>query len=192
MPIPARAGTHATRPRRRRDRLALSLVTLLVLCPLLHDAPAAAPAPSRARAAAGARDEALIRAALERHVERYNARDWQAMSAEYAEDALVMPSYVATVQGRERVNNLYRGEFSSGQSSETSSVMEAQIDEIQVNGDWAYDRGTITIISSQGGFERRTAVRFMNILRRQPDGAWKITRSMDNPISPAFGSPRAR
>ena len=187
MPPPARV--HPGAPL----RLVLSLIALLGLCPLLHDAPAAAAAPSSARAAtARARDEALIRAALERHVARYNAREWQAMSAEYAEDALVMPSYVATVQGRERVNDLYRGEFHSAETTETSSVMEAHLDEIQVTGDWAYERGTIDIISSQGGFERRTAVRFMNILRRQPDGGWKITRSMDNPITPPFGSTRAR
>jgi hypothetical protein len=62
------------------------------------------------------------------------------------------------------------------------------MDEVQVHGDWAFDRGTITIVTSQGGYERRTLVRFMNIRRRLPGGGWTIIRSMDNPIAPPFGS----
>jgi len=175
-----------------RDRAVLLLAALLLLCPL-GGAPAAAPTTGRARsaatsAAATARDQASIRTALAQHVARYNARDWRAMRAEYTEDALVMPSYVATVQGGEGVNALYRGEFSSADAAEFNSVMEAQIDELQVHGDLAFDRGTITITTSHGGFERKTDIRFMNIRRRQPDGGWKITHSMDNPIAPPFGA----
>jgi ketosteroid isomerase-like protein len=198
MTLPAVARPDVATARRPRVHAWSRLAAFLLLCPLLG-APDVRSAPrgtrvttAAAAATAAARDEALIRAALVDHVARYNARDWQAMRLEYSEDALVMPSYVATAEGRDHVNDLYRGEFASAQDSESNSVMEAHMDEVQVHGDWAFDRGTITVVTSQGGYERKMAVRFMNIRRRLPDGKWTIIRSMDNPITPPFGSSSKR
>lgn len=54
--------------------------------------------------------------------------------------------------------------------------------ETVVAGDWAYQRGTYTVISTPkaGGATRTSTGNFLRIYRRQPDGSWRMTRDMFN------------
>ncbi|HXG94866.1 MAG TPA: DUF4440 domain-containing protein [Blastocatellia bacterium] len=54
--------------------------------------------------------------------------------------------------------------------------------EIKIAGDWAYEWGTFTgTAQAKGGKEpERQSGKVMRILRREPDGSWKIARTIYN------------
>ncbi len=58
--------------------------------------------------------------------------------------------------------------------------------EVQVAGDFAFQWGTVSIRARQGGESRESAAvrNVMQVLRRQPDGDWKIARAIWNIQAP--------
>jgi ketosteroid isomerase-like protein len=56
-------------------------------------------------------------------------------------------------------------------------------DDIQIHGDFAFVRGTLEIIRpSAAGELASTELRYLEIVRRQIDGSWKVMWGMDGPI----------
>jgi ketosteroid isomerase-like protein len=56
-------------------------------------------------------------------------------------------------------------------------------DEILIRGDFAFVRGTIELIrASAAGDSTRTELRYLEIVRRQPDGSWQVVWGMDGPV----------
>ena len=60
-------------------------------------------------------------------------------------------------------------------------------DEIVVSGEWAFDRSraTSTLTPAAGGAPVTVRSKAITILRRQPDGSWKIARVIGNLDHPA-------
>ena len=53
--------------------------------------------------------------------------------------------------------------------------------ETEVAGDWAYERGSITeTVTPKSGKPMEKSLKYLVILKRQPDGSWKVYRDMDN------------
>ena len=59
---------------------------------------------------------------------------------------------------------------------------DEQFQEVRVAGDWAFEYGVITGRTRpfQGGDETSSKVNVLRVLQRQPDGNWKIARSIYN------------
>ena len=59
--------------------------------------------------------------------------------------------------------------------------------EIRIAGDWAYEWGSITGRTHPYNQRNETSYRYnaVRILQRQPDGSWKIARSIYNDAQPA-------
>lgn len=56
-------------------------------------------------------------------------------------------------------------------------------DDIQIHGDFAFVRGTLELIRSSAPADSpRTELRYLEIVRRQPDGSWQVLCGMDGPI----------
>lgn len=56
-------------------------------------------------------------------------------------------------------------------------------DDIQIHGDFAFVRGTIELTPSTAPADSvRTELRYLEIVRRQPDGSWQVMCGMDGPI----------
>jgi ketosteroid isomerase-like protein len=62
----------------------------------------------------------------------------------------------------------------------------AEFQEVRIQGDWAYEWGAITGRTRpfSGGNETSYHFNVMRILQRQPDGSWKIARSIYNDATP--------
>jgi len=65
-------------------------------------------------------------------------------------------------------------------------------DEIQVTGEWAFDRGTYQWrgVPRAGGDAIDDRGKYLVILQRQVDGSWKLARAMDNSDRPLAQSTR--
>jgi ketosteroid isomerase-like protein len=64
-----------------------------------------------------------------------------------------------------------------------------RISEIEISGQWAFARGEYTFLASPkagvGSFQDKG--KFINILKRMPNGLWKCTHSIWNSDSPPLG-----
>jgi len=56
-------------------------------------------------------------------------------------------------------------------------------EDIQIHGDFAFVRGTIELVRTEGtNGSARTELRYLEIARRQSDGSWKVMWGMDGPV----------
>src|SRR5215468_10130473 len=111
------------------------------------------------------------------------ASAWQAGNAEgvarlYVDDALVLYPNQPPVAGKTAILsyfNTFFGEFVQEEFELTSA-------EIEIAGDWAFDRGTYRWKGTPkaGGPAVEDQGKFLVILKRQQDGSWKVARDMDN------------
>ena len=58
--------------------------------------------------------------------------------------------------------------------------VKVQPDDIQINGDFAFVRGTLELLRT--GESSRSELRYLEIVRRQVDGSWKVMWGMDGPV----------
>ena len=88
-----------------------------------------------------------------------------------------MPQSQPAVFGKEAIHSLYQSVF-----REYTVTGGGQTLEIEVGGDWAFLRGTYTLTATpKAGGERLEDVgKHLFILKRQPDGSWKIARLIAN------------
>jgi uncharacterized protein (TIGR02246 family) len=68
---------------------------------------------------------------------------------------------------------------------------DEQFQEVRVEGDLAYEYGTISGRTRpfKGGAETSYKYNVLRLLTRQPDGSWKIARSMYNDATPPAAKP---
>lgn len=96
----------------------------------------------------------------------------------WTEDGIQMPPDEAPVVGKERIrerNQAVADRF-------TVDDMEIQNTEVVTTGDWAYARGTYTarLLPRGEGAPINVDGKYMSILRRHPDGSWRIHRDIFN------------
>lgn len=94
----------------------------------------------------------------------------------YTEGAIQMPAGEPDIIGREAFQASLETLFDQFTLRGSSS----EILEVEAAGDLAFVRGTFAmILTPRGGGEPvRYSGKFVHILRRQPDGAWKIHRAI--------------
>lgn len=122
-------------------------------------------------------DVAALRQILADYVAGYNTGDLKRVMDLWTDDAVVMPNGEPVVVGKKAVEE-WKGEYFKQYSFELTSTS----DELQVGGDWAFNRGAfdVTMTPKDGSAPIRERGKFIQIFRRQPDGSWKIARDMGN------------
>lgn len=116
------------------------------------------------------------------------ADDVAAAAALYTEDAVEMPPYEPRVEGRPAIQARLERAFPAVTALTLRGV------ETEGRNGLAYDRGTYSItVRVEGQPEPVTETgKFITILSRQPDGAWRIHRliwNSDAPPPPMGGAP---
>jgi ketosteroid isomerase-like protein len=114
-------------------------------------------------------------------VESFNAGDADGVIACLADDAIGMPPDVPAKVGKEVYGAFIRELIDMYDVQETITVLE-----IEIAGDWAYDRGTwvATIVSKADGTQNERGGDYLWILRKSADGAWRPTRLIWNNDQP--------
>ncbi len=106
-----------------------------------------------------------------------NSGDLDAWMSLWTEDGVQMPPGEPPVIGKDQIRA--RNGASLDQFTFSMAITN---EEVEVAGDWAFARGTYTatLTPKEGGEPIPIDGKYMTILQRQPDGAWKIHRDIFN------------
>jgi uncharacterized protein (TIGR02246 family) len=121
-------------------------------------------------------DIAAIDRVREAHVAALNQGDADAWAAVFSEDAVQMPPNAPANVGSAAIR-------SWGQAflNQFGTQFSLSVEEVRLAGDWAFERGTYTIVlSPRGGGTLKDVGKYITIYQRQPDGSWKTARDIWN------------
>ena len=131
-----------------------------------------------------AADFERIRAVSRSYCDAWLANDEAAVLRLFTKDAVLLPHHgLEPVVGEASIRAFW---FPKSGPPTTVTTLTQTVDEIGGSGDIAYLRGhsAVSWVSGTGTAAKTSsnAGTFLNILRRQPDGAWLITHQMwDDP-----------
>ncbi len=104
------------------------------------------------------------------------ARDIEAKLKLFTTDAVLMPPAESIVIGQQAIRAWHEIWWEG-----TKYQCSGTVDEVQVFGDWGMVRGTVSgVLTPASGAPRRVSGKFLNTVRRQADGSWKIAHVIWN------------
>ncbi len=127
-------------------------------------------------------DKQAIETAINDFIIAYNAGDVPRLMQVYSDNYVEMSEGDPTMSGVEGKRKT--AERIGGVLAQHRGYLEVFTEEIEMAGDLAYDRGTlcVTLTHKTTGkvfsFERR----FLEVWRKESDGAWRVIRVMDNAV----------
>jgi len=124
-------------------------------------------------------DRLAIEALNQHDVAATMAQDLRAIVSQWTDDFVVIPGTGDIVRGRSV--NAANAERAMEQMRGIVPVdYDLNVEEITVSGDYAFEWGTYlgTARPNGGGSDITYSGKFMRILQRQPDGSWKMHRTM--------------
>ena len=121
----------------------------------------------------GAGEIAQIKKVLAGVIAADNASDVERIVAFYEDDALLLPPASPAVAGKAAIKKRYRQGFEKARLE-----LAFHSEETLVAGAWAFDRGLTQgrNVWRDGREPTKFEHKYLMILKRQPDGAWKIAR----------------
>ena len=111
------------------------------------------------------------------------AGDAASVAAIYLPDARLMPPNAPTIQGRDAIQQFWGGFLGT-----YTLKIEVTAEEVEGRGDLAYARGRYVLDATpkvKGPAPFHEVGKFLEILRRQPDGSWRYVVDMYSPDAPA-------
>ena len=159
-------------------RLHLSLLSLLLIAGCTPTEPVEEATSTEA-------DVEAINSLRDQFIALDNASDAAGLASLYTNDAVLMPPNQAAVTGNQAIESWFQTTFDQFTIEFTLAP-----DEVEVVGDWAFDRGTymIALTPKADGEPMEDRGKYIVILRRQADGSWKITRDIWNSDNPPPGA----
>lgn len=125
--------------------------------------------------------EQTIRDGTKGYVEAYNRGDAAATADFYTEDAKVLPANMEMVSGKQAIQEFWKTAMEMGVKK-----MNLETAEVGYDGNLAYERGvSIVNIEPKGEQARTERGKYLIVLKRQPDGSWKVALDIWNSDSPA-------
>ena len=124
-------------------------------------------------------DRAAAEAATQAYRTAWLTNDPEKVMATLTADAVIYPSTLSPIKGADAIRKFWF----PADSSTRVTALELSIDSVHVDGDTAITSGTgsLTFVVSQGGVTSQPRTQrhwHVNVLRRQPDGSWRIWRRM--------------
>lgn len=105
------------------------------------------------------------------------AGDAASLLALYGDQPVLMPQDQPVVIGKEAIRLLYQSALKDYSFTSQSRLME-----VEASGDWGFFWSTYTLTATPkaGGTPVKGSGKSVFIVKRGPDGAWKIVRLIDN------------
>ena len=124
-------------------------------------------------------DLRAIRALNQRHIDAFLSSDLDAVIALWSDDFTLIPPSGPVVRGGSANAEIVRRGSEQVHAFEPVEAVE-DFEEITVVGDYAFEWGTYRWTSRPraGGDPVSAAGKLLRILRRDPDGSWKMHRTI--------------
>jgi len=105
------------------------------------------------------------------------AGDADALLSLYVKEPVLMPQGRPVVIGKHAIGSLYRAVL-----NEFAFRSKGRLMEVEASGDWGYFWSTYTLRATPkaGGQPFKSKGKSVFIVKRDPGGAWKIARLIDN------------
>lgn len=127
-------------------------------------------------------DEAAVRRTLAGIEQQINQGDTGFVNV-FANDAIIIAPSSPDIVGLDAIRKMY-----TDLMKQDSMTVHFSTEEVAVNGDTAFERGTYTLRiadKATGRVLQDAKNKHVHIFKRQPDGAWKTWRMMVNSAEPA-------
>ena len=129
-----------------------------------------------------AEDMAAIKSLFARHSAALTAGDAAAVVALFTDNAVMMPPERGAMTGKEAIRWGLRIAFGLFSAKITGESLE-----VEVAGDLAFARRiyTMMLTAKTGGEQLDAVANWLDVLKRQPDGSWKVYLEMvtsDRPL----------
>ena len=162
--------------------------TLAIACVLALGACAQAPVPVPAPETNASADIEAVNAVRSSFTSALNAGDAAAIGNLYTADGVSQHNHDKTATGRDAIVESQQAMFS--QFSVNAEIMP---DETRTMGDFGFDRGRykMTMTPKAGGDAIIDEGRYVVLLRKEADGAWKVSSDIDNSTMPLPSVPVA-
>ena len=123
------------------------------------------------------KDKDAITAVSSARAKAFNEGNAELIAMYFTEDAVLMAPGQPASTGKEAVRAYYQTIFDNYKTE-----LESYYEEVEVSGDLAYGRGeaVVRLTPTKGGASTVAKSKYLNILRRQPDGSWKTTHDIWN------------
>ena len=134
-----------------------------------------------APATAPASDETRVRASVQQAVDAFRAGDVDTLVRLHTDDAVILKPGEEPEIGKPAMRASLESLF------EQFTVEESRtIEELEIIGDWAFTWGkySIKLTPNNGSAPINESGKYIDILRKQPDGSWLFARTMWNTTSP--------
>lgn len=112
----------------------------------------------------------------EAYNEAFNRGDAAGCAAFFTDDVMLLPPDEPMIVGKEAFEESYRSRIKQN----TGGTHTNALVDYGVEGDLAYQVGTFAIADSDPPEQGK----FVNVLKRQPDGSWKVCVSIFNSDKP--------
>jgi ketosteroid isomerase-like protein len=124
-------------------------------------------------------DRRALMAVDREFAERVEQQGFRALEDFYDEDAVYMPSFAPTVEGREKILESYRPYYDSTTMKLTWTPSRAEVSRSRDLG-WTIGTYVFTRIDDKGNTIVRPG-RYITIWKKQRDGTWKAVLDGGNP-----------
>jgi ketosteroid isomerase-like protein len=126
-------------------------------------------------------DRAALHEFLSHAGEAVNAGDVEAEVNRFTPDGIYMWPGAPAIEGHAALRKWFEERFARFEVEFESESLE-----LEIIGEWAFERGrsVARIRPRTGGPVRTVRGKYLNILRRQADGTWRIARRIRNPDHP--------
>jgi ketosteroid isomerase-like protein len=138
-------------------------------------------------------DQQAINALHDKDIQASLALDANALESLWTDDIVTMAPGAPPLAGREANRARLDKQLEQMKSVEILSYNE-QFQEVQVVGDWAWEYGSITGRTRpfSGGEETEMHFNLLRVLKRQPDGTYRIARTIYNDAKPPQAPPEPK
>jgi uncharacterized protein (TIGR02246 family) len=122
-------------------------------------------------------EKKLITEISEARAKAFNEGNAAAIAIHFTEDALLMAPGKPAASGRAAVQTYYQSIF-----DDYTTQLESRYEKVEISGNLAYGRGfvKVTLVPKKGGAPLVSTAKYLNILKKQPDGLWKTTHDIWN------------
>ena len=107
--------------------------------------------------------------------------DFETLSSLMTDDCIIIPPNEEPLRGKKTIQENLKKQLEQQKNYKVTEYIHS-FEEVKIIGEWAYEWGAYrgTVVPAAGGEPITESGKLFRILKRQPDGSWKVARAIWN------------